>query len=144
MEGQCGTFIYAANRIPEISDTVVEIDNAMKWGYNFDLGPFETWDAIGVKDSVAKMEKEGLKVPENVKKMLKKGAASFYKLEKGKKMFYDFAAEGYKEVKIEPQGPGSCQLQGREKDRADHAFLLTGRHRRRRVLPRVPLQDERQ
>jgi 3-hydroxyacyl-CoA dehydrogenase len=92
-------FIYAANRIPEISDTVVEIDNAMKWGYNFDLGPFEAWDAIGVKESVEKMEKEGLKVPENVKKMLKKKATSFYKLEKGKKMFYDFASEGYKPVK---------------------------------------------
>ncbi|MCU0577444.1 MAG: 3-hydroxyacyl-CoA dehydrogenase/enoyl-CoA hydratase family protein [Desulfobacterota bacterium] len=92
-------FIYAANRIPEISDTVVEIDNAMKWGYNFDMGPFEAWDAIGVKESVEKMEKEGLKVPENVKKMLKKKATSFYKLEKGKKMFYDFASEGYKPVK---------------------------------------------
>ena len=75
----------------------------MKWGYNFEMGPFETWDAIGVKDSVAKMEKDGLKVPENVKKMLKKGAASFYKLEKGKKMFYDFAAEGYKELKTSPK-----------------------------------------
>ena len=41
--------IYAANRIPEISDTIVEIDNAMKWGYNFEMGPFETWDAIGVE-----------------------------------------------------------------------------------------------
>ncbi len=100
---QASALIYAANRIPEISDTIVEIDNAMKWGYNFDMGPFESWDAIGVKESVAKMEKDGLKVPENVTKMLKKGAASFYKLEKGKKMFYDFAAEGYKEVKTSPK-----------------------------------------
>ncbi|MGD0820035.1 MAG: 3-hydroxyacyl-CoA dehydrogenase NAD-binding domain-containing protein [Desulfomonilia bacterium] len=92
-------FIYAANRIPEISDTVVEIDNAMKWGYNFEMGPFETWDAIGVKESVEKMEKEGLKVPEKVKKMLKKNS-SFYKLEKGKKMFYDLASESYKPVKV--------------------------------------------
>jgi len=43
----CNNFIYAANRIPEIADSVVEIDNAMKWGYNHQLGPFETWDAIG-------------------------------------------------------------------------------------------------
>lgn len=94
-----GVFIYAANRIPEISNTLVEIDNAMKWGYAWEMGPFESWDAIGVKESVAKMEKEGLKVPENVKKMLKKNS-SFYKLEKGKKMFYDFASESYKPVKI--------------------------------------------
>ncbi len=95
-----GGFIYAANRIPEISDTVVEIDNAMKWGYNFSMGPFESWDAIGVKESVAKMEKDGMKVPENVKKMLASGAASFYKLEKGKKFFFDFASNSYKPVKV--------------------------------------------
>jgi 3-hydroxyacyl-CoA dehydrogenase len=103
-------FIYAANRIPEISDTVVEIDNAMKWGYNFDLGPFESWDAIGVKDSVEKMEKDGLKVPENVKKMLAKGAGSFYKLEKGKKMFWDFASETYKPVKVSPKALSLANL----------------------------------
>jgi 3-hydroxyacyl-CoA dehydrogenase len=93
-------FIYCANRVPEISDTVVEIDNAMKWGYNWEIGPFETWDAVGVKESVAKMEKDGLTIPENIKKMLKKKATSFYKLEKGKKMFYDFASESYKPVKV--------------------------------------------
>ncbi|MFY9397379.1 MAG: 3-hydroxyacyl-CoA dehydrogenase NAD-binding domain-containing protein [Desulfomonilia bacterium] len=94
-----GGFIYAANRIPEIADTIVEIDNAMKWGYNFAMGPFESWDAIGVKESVEKMEKDGMKVPENVKKMLSSGATSFYKLENGKKYFFDFASGSYKEVR---------------------------------------------
>ncbi|MDA3894845.1 MAG: 3-hydroxyacyl-CoA dehydrogenase NAD-binding domain-containing protein [Desulfobacteraceae bacterium] len=88
--------IYSAKRIPEISDTIVEIDNAMKWGYNFEMGPFEQWDAIGVEKSVAKMEADGMAVPENVKKMLASGATSFYKLEDGKKMFFDFASNGYK------------------------------------------------
>lgn len=46
--------LYSANRIPEISDDIVQIDNAMKWGFNWELGPFETWDAIGVKGSVQK------------------------------------------------------------------------------------------
>jgi 3-hydroxyacyl-CoA dehydrogenase len=69
--------IYAANRIPEISDTIVEIDNAMKWGFNFEMGPFETWDAIGVKESVAKMEADGMTVPEAVKAMLAAGNDSF-------------------------------------------------------------------
>ena len=69
--------IYSANRIPEISDTVVEIDNAMKWGYNFEMRPFETWDAIGVKESVAKMEIDGMAVPAKVKDMLAAGVETF-------------------------------------------------------------------
>ncbi len=92
--------IYSANRIPEISDTVIEIDNAMKWGYNFEMGPFETWDAIGVKESVEKMEKEGFTVPEKVKKMLAAGNNSFYKTENGTLCFYDFASASYKAVKV--------------------------------------------
>ena len=90
--------IYSANRIPEISDTIVEIDNAMKWGYNFEMGPFETWDAIGVQESVAKMETEGLTVPAKVKDMLAAGITSFYKTENGKVSFYDFDTKAYKEV----------------------------------------------
>ncbi len=65
--------IYAANRVPEISDTIVDIDNAMKWGFNLEMGPFETWDAIGLEASVARMEKDGFDVPEKVQKMLKTG-----------------------------------------------------------------------
>lgn len=90
--------IYSANRIPEISDTIVDIDNAMKWGYNFEMGPFESWDAIGVKKSVEKMEKEGRQVPEKVKKFLAAGNQTFYKIEKGKKFFFDFSSASYKPV----------------------------------------------
>jgi len=82
--------VYAANRIPEISDTIIDIDNSMKWGYNFEMGPFETWDALGVQKSVERMEKEGFKVPAKVKDMLAAGKASFYKTEKGKIFYYDF------------------------------------------------------
>ena len=89
--------IYSVNRIPEISDTIVEIDNAMKWGFNFEMGPFETWDAIGLEKSVARMENDGLDVPARVKKMLAAGNASFYKTENGKLFYYDFASESYKE-----------------------------------------------
>jgi len=89
--------IYAANRIPEISDTIVEIDNAMKWGFNFEMGPFETWDAIGLQKSVARMEKDGLAVPENIKKMLAAGCTVFYKSENGTRLYYDFASESYRE-----------------------------------------------
>ena len=90
--------IYSANRIPEISDTIVEIDNAMKWGYNFELGPFETWDAIGVAKSVERMKSEGFDVPEKVKKMLAAGNETFYKVENGKRFFFDFASGGYEAI----------------------------------------------
>ncbi len=90
--------IYAASRIPEIADTIVDIDNAMRWGFNWELGPFETWDAIGVKESVEKMEADGLSVPQKIKDMLNAGATTFYKLEGGTKMFFDFATSSYKPV----------------------------------------------
>jgi 3-hydroxyacyl-CoA dehydrogenase len=92
--------IYAAKRIPEISDTIVEIDNAMKWGYNFEMGPFESWDAIGVAESVERMEAEGFSVPAPVKEMLAGGAPAFYKSENGKTFYYDFAARGYTQLKV--------------------------------------------
>jgi 3-hydroxyacyl-CoA dehydrogenase len=89
--------IYAANRIPEISDTIVDIDNAMKWGFNLEMGPFETWDAIGLKASVTRMEKDGFDVPGNIQKMLKDGHTSFYKTQNGAVFFYDFESQNYKE-----------------------------------------------
>ena len=92
--------IYAANRIPEISDTIVEIDNAMKWGFNFEMGPFETWDAIGLEKSVVKMAADGFAVPENVKKMLAAGNTSFYKNENGQVVYYDFATQSYQDVVV--------------------------------------------
>jgi 3-hydroxyacyl-CoA dehydrogenase len=89
--------IYAANRIPEISDTIVDIDNAMKWGFNLEMGPFETWDAIGLKASVTRMEKDGFDVPDKIQKMLKDGHTSFYKTQNGTVFFYDFESQNYKE-----------------------------------------------
>ncbi|MCB9762607.1 MAG: 3-hydroxyacyl-CoA dehydrogenase/enoyl-CoA hydratase family protein [Alphaproteobacteria bacterium] len=72
------TLIYAANRLPEIADDVVNIDRAMRWGFAWDQGPFETWDALGVADTVARMEAEGRAVTAWVKDMLAAGRDSFY------------------------------------------------------------------
>ena len=94
---------YSANRIPEIADTVVEIDNAIKWGFGWEIGVFETWDAIGVAESVERMREEGQPIPANVEKMLASGATSFYKREKGETSFYDLVSGGYKPV---PKRPG--------------------------------------
>ncbi|NNE66066.1 MAG: 3-hydroxyacyl-CoA dehydrogenase [Pyrinomonadaceae bacterium] len=92
------TLRYAANRIPEIADSVTEVDNAMKWGFGWEIGVFETWDAIGVKESVERMREEGQPVPANVEKMLESGAGTFYKSEEGKKFQYDLVAGEYKEI----------------------------------------------
>ena len=72
------TLAYSASKIPEITDRVEDVDNAMKWGYNWDLGPFETWDAIGFKAAYDRMKADGLSVPESVDKMAASGAQSFY------------------------------------------------------------------
>lgn len=81
--------IYSAELLGEIADDIVAIDRAMKWGFGWELGPFETWDAIGVEQSVRKMQKEGRNVPAWVTDMLAGGHTSFYKNENGKVFFYD-------------------------------------------------------
>ncbi|SMO72673.1 3-hydroxyacyl-CoA dehydrogenase/enoyl-CoA hydratase family protein [Fodinibius sediminis] len=80
---QCDLMLYAAHRIPEITDSVEAIDRAMKWGFNWELGPFERWDAIGVKEVVARMQDEGREVPQSVLEMLEQGRDQFYNREEG-------------------------------------------------------------
>ncbi|HEX3146361.1 MAG TPA: 3-hydroxyacyl-CoA dehydrogenase NAD-binding domain-containing protein, partial [Pyrinomonadaceae bacterium] len=89
------TLCYAADRIPEIADTIVEVDRAMRWGFNWELGPFEVWDAIGVEKSVAKLQEAGRAVPANVQKLLDSGAQSFYRQENGQRFYFDFASGEY-------------------------------------------------
>src|SRR5687768_5086522 len=89
------TLTYTAERIPEIADTVVEVDRAMRWGFNWELGPFEVWDAIGVEKSVAKLKEEGRAVPANVQAMLDSGARTFYKQEDGQRFYFDFSSSNY-------------------------------------------------
>jgi 3-hydroxyacyl-CoA dehydrogenase len=70
---------YSARRIGEIADDVVSIDEAMRWGYNWELGPFETWDALGFAETADRMEKDGIALPDSIKKMRASGATGFYK-----------------------------------------------------------------
>ena len=93
---------YAANRIPEIADTIVEVDNALKWGFGWEIGVFEAWDAIGVRESVERMKKENQAVPANVEKMLESGAETFYKNENGERFYYDLVGGGYKAMAEQP------------------------------------------
>lgn len=99
----CKTFIYSANRIGEICDNIMAIDNAMKWGYNNKLGPFESWDAVGVKEAVEVMKKLKLKVPKKIDEMLKKGCESFYMSKPDGKYYYDFDKKGYAKIEENPR-----------------------------------------
>ena len=99
----CNNFIYAANRIPEICDNIVGIDNAMKWGYNHQLGPFETWDAIGVREAVEVMKTLKKKVPKKIEEMLKKGIESFYLRKEDGLYYYDFDKKDYLKLEANPR-----------------------------------------
>ncbi|MBE9547707.1 MAG: enoyl-CoA hydratase/isomerase family protein [Proteobacteria bacterium] len=111
----CKNFIYAANRIPEICDNIVGIDDAMRWGYNHKLGPFETWDAIGVKETVEVMKKLKLKVPKQITAMLKAGCESFYLKKEDGRYYYDFEAKDYVKLEESPKIILLPSLKEREK-----------------------------
>src|SRR5271155_3940701 len=103
---------YSANRVPEISDSIVEIDRAMRLGFNWDLGPFELWDAAGVEATVARMKKEGKPVAANVEKLLASGQKSWYgddpKTSSGR-AYFDLAAASLKPVAV-PEGVWSVEV----------------------------------
>ena len=81
-------FTYTAELIPEIADSIIEIDNAMRWGFARDIGIFDAWDAIGVEKSVNKMKEENRKVPSWVDEMLKSGRKSFYEIIDGELTYF--------------------------------------------------------
>lgn len=82
-------FSYSALRVPEITDVFYSIDDAMKTGYAWKYGPFETWDLVGLERGIALIESEGYEVADWVKTLQKTGATHFYKIEKGIKLFYN-------------------------------------------------------
>jgi 3-hydroxyacyl-CoA dehydrogenase len=96
---------YSANRIPEISDSIVEIDRALRLGFNWELGPFELWDAVGVEATVGRMKKEGRPVATNVEKLLAAAHKGWYiddaKMPSGRK-FYDLKSESWRPVEVPP------------------------------------------
>ena len=96
--GDC--FHYAAMRIPEISDDIPSVDNALKWGFSWELGPFEFWDAVGVEKIVAQWKKENRNVPPLVESLLASGAKSFYTSSNGTRQVFDLASKQYQSVEI--------------------------------------------
>jgi 3-hydroxyacyl-CoA dehydrogenase len=99
-----GLFAYVSNRIPEISDTLYAIDDALRAGFAWDLGPFQYWDVIGIEEGIKSAEADGNAVAQWVKDMLAAGHTSFYKTENGIKKCYDVASKTYKAM------PGADQF----------------------------------
>ena len=103
---------YSANRIPEISDNVVEIDRAMKLGFNWEMGPFELWDAAGIELTVNRMRKQGKPIAANVEKLLTSGQKSWYaddpKSPSGKK-YWELRTSNWEQVQV-PQGVWSVAV----------------------------------
>lgn len=90
-----GLFAYVSNRVPEISEGLYSIDDALRAGFAWDLGPFQYWDAIGLDQGIAAAEADGLVVATWVKEMVAAGHTQFYKSEKGIKKYYDITAKAY-------------------------------------------------
>ncbi len=99
-----GLFSYISNRIPEISDEVYRIDDAMKAGFGWEIGAFESWDTLGVEKTVQAMKANGYPVASWVNEMLAGGNKSFYKVDNGKSYSYDPASKSYKAI------PGAGEL----------------------------------
>jgi len=95
--------LYAARRVPEISDSIVDVDRAMRWGFGWELGPFETWDAIGVESMAGQLEKEGKKLPPLVTELADAGKKSFYQSAHGQTSYFDLASKAYKPLRP-PEG----------------------------------------
>jgi 3-hydroxyacyl-CoA dehydrogenase len=124
--GLSETCLYASRRVPEISDNLVDVDRAMRWGFGWELGPFEMMDAIGVKAFAAQVQKEGRSLPPAIEKVLASGRAGFYESAKGATTVFDIGTGGSKKVE-EPQGIivlKSLKDAGREVERNSGASLI--------------------
>jgi 3-hydroxyacyl-CoA dehydrogenase len=94
------TCLYSALLLGEIADTIVDIDGALRWGFGYDAGPFETWDAIGVARSVQRMRDEGMEIPAVVEHFLKQGEGTWYVVRDGVRHYWDITAEDYRPVTV--------------------------------------------
>src|SRR5713226_171633 len=118
--------LYAARRVPEISDNIVDVDRALRWGFAWELGPFEIMDAIGVKAFAGQVQKEGRTLPPVIEKVLASGRKGFYESEKGVTTVFDISSGASKKVE-EPKGViilKSIKDAGREVERNAGASLI--------------------
>ncbi len=120
------TCLYASRRVPEISDNVADVDRAMRWGFGWELGPFEIIDALGVEAFAAQVKREGRELSPLIEKVIAGGRKSFYETEKGTTKVFDLGEAGAKRVE-EPAGIlilKSLKDAGREVERNSGASLI--------------------
>lgn len=91
-------FAYVSNRLPEIADELYKIDDALKAGFGWEIGPFESWDALGVAKVLEQMKAEGKQVASWVAEMLQNGFTTFYKTENGQRKYYDIRTKSYQPI----------------------------------------------
>ncbi len=94
----CAVFAYVSHRIPEIADELYKIDDAMRAGFGWELGPFETWDAVGTEAAIAKMKDRGIAYASWIDEMLATGAKTFYRVVDGVKEYYDHKSKSYQAI----------------------------------------------
>ncbi len=99
-----GLFAYVSNRVPEISNTLYSLDDALRAGFAWDMGPFQYWESIGITEGIAAAEADGLTIGDWVREMVVAGNTHFYKSENGVKKYYDIATKTYKPM------PGADQF----------------------------------
>src|SRR5437016_2775139 len=124
--GLSETCLYAARRVPEISDNIVDVDRALRWGFGWELGPFEIMDAVGVKAFAGQVQREGRALSAVIEKVLASGRKEFYESEKGTTTVFDIGSGGTKKVE-EPVGViilKSLKDAGREVERNSGASLI--------------------
>ena len=117
---------YASRRVPEISDTLEDVDHAMEWGFAHQAGPFRTWDLLGVRETVENMESTDIDVASWVKEMLEAGNDTFYKTEDGRELQFSPVSKEYEPVREDPMYVSLDRLrdEGKELASNDSASLL--------------------
>jgi len=117
---------YASRRVPEISDTLEDVDHAMEWGFAHQTGPFRTWDLLGVRETVEKMESMDIEVGGWVREMLDAGNETFYKIENGTELQFSPVSKEYEPVRQDPMYVSLDRLrdEGKELASNDSASLL--------------------
>ncbi len=144
LSGAClsETCLYAARLMPEIANSVVDVDRAIRWGFAWELGPFEMWDAIGVERMAKALEREGKKLPPLVEKVLASPGKSFYETENGNTRYFDYSLRD-DEAGGRAERHHHSEIAERTHARSAKKFRgQPDRFGRWRDLLRIPFEDE--
>ncbi len=140
LSGMC---LYAARRVPEISDSIVDVDRAMRWGFGWELGPFEVWDAIGVEPMARQLEKEGQALPPLVTSVFVLRQKIVLPIGAGRNIVFRFCRQGVPAGAAGRRNHDSEIAEGARQGNREKFRRQPDRSGRRRGVLRIPRQDER-